>query len=1256
VRYALRTAWQAGGPVVRHGIALLIAFPLWCGFAPFAVAQSVKGEVSATTENGYARLAFRFAEEVGAQVRIANNILTITFPRPVDISIDRIVSGAAGYVAVARRDPDGKGLRMALSRKVTMNSMTAGERLFIDLLPDTWTGLAPGLPRDVIDELARRAREAERRARQQRALAQQSRSAPIRVKAIAQPTFTRYVFDLPNLISVSADNSRDRLTLIFDAMLRFDLADAIATLPAEITSISNEVDNETVVVRFNFKTRVDVRTFREDNSFVVDVEAERKPPRQEGTIRSDELSPMAVELTERPDGSPAKEAAPKSAPARKKGPAGSPEPRVALPNSQPQPAQPELSRPPAQQQPAQQPAMAPAPISAPPTQRNDPKPGPDQPTQPAPQAQAAPAQPPAPPQSEPAPQATPRPGSPAGAQQQSTAQPGATPAPAPQAVPPAPPPSHTAQDAKPPETPDVMVRAAVRRNGETLNIVFPFGAATPAAVFRRADTVWMVFDTNATIGISALNDEVGKGLRSAATARVGAVSLVRVKLERPQLISVAPDGNGWSVTFADEVVGPSRPLQITRNVATSARSSVSIAIDEARNLHRIDDPEIGDALYVVTALAPARGLLKSQDFVEFRILATAHGIALQPLADDLNAELSADKVVVTRPGGLSLSSSARAGGPTPQRQVLDLQSWGGDRAAEFRERSSQLMMAAAEASEAKRLAARCDLARFFLARDMFSEAKAVLDVAVADSPPTAEDSIPVVLRAIANIMIGRPEAAIKDLSNPFVGNQHDAALWRALASARLGKWADAREGFRSSEVAITTLPLEFQRTMLRDMVLAALEVGDVTGAANGLNEFELIGTPHEMEPSLFVLTGRLAEALGKVEDALRAYRAAYDSWDRRAAAQGRLREIRIQYGRGNETREAAIAGLETLTAIWRGDRTEVEALQLLTHLYTEDGRYRDAFNAARTAFRAHPNSDMTRNIQDEAVLTFDSLFLAGKGDALPAIDALALFYDFRELTPIGRRGDEMIRRLADRLVSVDLLYQATELLQHQVDHRLQGAARAQVAARLAVIYMMDRRPTKALATLRATRVAELNNDLRNQRLLLEARALSELGRHDVAYEIVANIPGRETVRLRSDILWAAKRWSASAEQLELMLGDRWKDFDPLGDVERADVLRAAVGYALGDDAIGLARFRERYLTKMGEGPDARAFQVITAPIGGTGTEFREIAHSLAAVDTLEAFLRDLRARYPETGAMPAGQRPPAPPTPPAAATSQPAAG
>jgi len=299
-------------------------------------------------------------------------------------------------------------------------------------------------------------------------------------------------------------------------------------------------------------------------------------------------------------------------------------------------------------------------------------------------------------------------------------------------------------------------------------------------------------------------------------------------------------------------------------------------------------------------------------------------------------------------------------------------------------------------------------------------------------------------------------------------------------------------------------------------------------------------------------------------------------------------------------------------------------------LYAEDGRYRDAFQVMRSALTTYPRSEMTRRIQDEAAAAFDLLFLGGKGDSLPAIDALSLFYDFRELTPVGRRGDEMIRKLADRLVAVDLLDQAAELLQHQVDNRLHGAARAQVAVRLSVIYLIARKPDRALAVLRATRSADLPNELRNQRLLIEARAQSDVGRPDVALEVIANLNGPETERLRADIMWKARRWSEASEQMEKMLSDRWRDFTPLTEPERADVMRAAIGYALGEDMIGLDRFRTKYAPKMAEGPDRRAFEVVTAPFNTNAPEFGDIARVVAATDTLEAFLRDIRARFPET--------------------------
>jgi tetratricopeptide (TPR) repeat protein len=565
--------------------------------------------------------------------------------------------------------------------------------------------------------------------------------------------------------------------------------------------------------------------------------------------------------------------------------------------------------------------------------------------------------------------------------------------------------------------------------------------------------------------------------------------------------------------------------------------------------------------------------------------------------------------------------------------MFDTQTWGFDRQAKFTEREGELIARAAAAPEAKRRAARLDLARFYLARDMAAEAKGVLDVVTADEREN-EGVTGTILKSIANVMLGRADEALKELSAPQIGNNNDAPIWRAMAYAHQGRFAEAREGFRSSEVAIGALPIELQRVAKREALRCSIEVRDFAGASTILHDFETLGVPPELVPSLALLTGRLEEGLGHHADALAAYRRAAASKDRRAAAQGQLRDLVLRSKLGDLNDKDLVSQVEMLTTSWRGDETEAEGLKVLAHHYTREKRYRDAFHVMRTALLAHPNSDLTRKIQDEATATFDSLFLTAEADALPAIEALGLFYDYRALTPIGRRGDEMIRRLADRLVAVDLLDQASELLQHQVDHRLQGAARAQVATRLATIYLMNRKPDRALAAIQRSRSSDLASDLREQRLLLEARALSDGGRHELALEIISGRKSREAMRLRADILWAGKKWREAAEQLEVLYGDRWRDPNPLTKAERVDVLRGAIAYALAEEQMGLGRFRDKYASKMADGPDQRAFEVVTAPIGASSSEFRAVAGTIANTGTLEAFLAELRKRYPDSGELP----------------------
>jgi tetratricopeptide (TPR) repeat protein len=773
------------------------------------------------------------------------------------------------------------------------------------------------------------------------------------------------------------------------------------------------------------------------------------------------------------------------------------------------------------------------------------------------------------------------------------------------------------------------------RDSEGLHVTFAFDAVTPAALFRRAETVWLVLDTTKPIDLAPFKRNGGAIIADVKLLPLQKGQAIRIRLNRPQMPSLVGDGSGnWTLTFADTMQTPTQPLAVSRNMTDPKLANVTVALSKPGRLHRLVDPDAGDTLLVVTAPPPVRGFIKRQDFVEMSLLESIHGVAIRPNSDDVSAEIAADKITIGRPGGLTLSSanarSERAS--TVPKAIFDVDDWNKNLQGIFNKNLNELIESAAALEADQRTPVRMDLAHFYLARALYPEAKAVLDVVLADSKPGTEDPNALIMRSVANILMGRPERGLKDLANPVVGNNYDSQLWKALAFARQGKWADAREKFKNVEFTINSLPFDLQRIVITEAMRCAIEVKDYSGADKRSSDLDVIGLSPELKPTVAVMRGRLAEALGHEKDALTQYKIAVDSSDRQAAAEGKLYEIALKQKRNEISQPDALRELETLEVMWRGDALDVRALEMMSRIYSDTGHYNESLAAAKAAIQLDPNSELSRQGQADAQDLFAQIFLGAKGDDLPPVDALGMFYEFRELTPIGRRGDEMIRRLADRLVAVDLLDQASELLQYQVDHRLEGAARAQVAARLAMVYLTGRKPDRAIAALHTTRIADLSGELRTQRLLLEARAQSDVGRHDLALDIISNITGREAIRLRSDIYWASRRWREASEQIELYYADRWRDFKPLNPVEKSDVIRAVVGYALAEDGIGLARFREKYAPLMSGDADRAAFETASKPTSTSSAEFATIAKMAASVDTLDGFLREMKTRFPDATA------------------------
>ncbi|AHY52872.1 hypothetical protein [Bradyrhizobium japonicum] len=1177
---------------------------------PARAADAVRGEATFSAGGGFARLVIKLGEDVPSEVTTAGSILIIRFDRAVDVPVDRVPEGAPDYVNSARRDPDGSAIRLSLARRVTVNTMNAGERTFIDLLPEGWKGPPPSLPMDVVKELAERARVAERALRAQRATAETKKRPQIRVRASVQPTFVRFVFEMPDGVGVSSVLNEQKLTLAFNAGLNFDLADAVVAAPPNVASIKQKSDIDQTSVEIALIGDSDVHSFRDEKNYVVDISFQPDKGKTAATAEAviAQARPVAQShgpAPEKPTAEKPKEAHREIAP-----PTSETIAREAKIEAKIE-AKPEVKpEAPAAMPPVEAPKPTPAPAAEAPHAAEPPK-DVSKPAAPATEAVVAPVKP-------------------AVSEALKEVVKEAAKEPVKESV--------KAASAEAPAAPQPTVASVdVRRDSDGLRVIFPLQVATPAAAFRRGDTVWLVFDTPKPIDVEAIRGRGGAMIGEVSRMPLDKGQAVRIRLTRPLVYSLTSEEVGketnWLLTLADKIQATPLPLMMSRNITDPALANIAIPFANPGLLHKLTDPDAGDTLYVVTGQRPVRGFIKRQDLVDLSLLESAHGIAIRPNSDEVGVEVGADKVILGKKGGLTLSpvdiSAERA--PTAVRPVFSPEGWRKGQSEDFWTRQGSLITAIAAVEPAQRSLPRLDLAQFYMSRAMYHEAKSVTDLMLAD-PLNKEESGALIMHAIANILIGRPAQGLKDLANPVIGNSHDSQLWKALAYARQGKWADAREKFKNVEFAIASLPIDIQRIVTLEAMRASLEVKDYAGASKRRSEIEVVGISPEAAPGFAVLRGRLAEALGHDKDALDDYKFAVASNDRQAAAEAKQLEVALRQKRDEISKEDALRELETLSMTWRGDSIEVKTLQMLSQIYAENGRYRDALRAARTATRLQPNAEASRQAQDLASDLFTQIFLGPKGDELPPVEALGMFYEFRELTPIGRRGDELIRRLADRLASIDLLDQAAELLQYQVDHRLEGAARAQVAARLAMIYLANRKPDMAISALRASRISDLSGELRQQRLLLEARAQSDVGRHDLALDIVSNVSGREVLRLRSDIFWAARRWRESAEQIELYYGDRFRDFKPLNAVEKSDIIRAAVGYALADDSIGLSRFREKYAPLMSESADRVAFDIASKPAASSSAEFAEIAKLAASVDTLDGFLREMKQRFPDATA------------------------
>jgi len=1093
-------------PVSRvHFLGALMLFML-------VTTQAFADTIQVNASSGFGRLLVTLDPPGHAQASLEGAVLKIAFDRKVTFDPAAIATQLPDYVTGGRADADGKTLRFALSQTFRLHTSVSGNRTAIDLVPESFAGNPPDLPKQTVAEpkpvdLA---------------------SLPtLRVRAGVYEKYSRLVFDWPTKTAYSIFPSKGHLTVRFKGVAQPDFSAVDRISPPWVKPAGWHVDSENLTIEFTTDPGSKYKDFADGNRVVIDVLS----PANDSTA-------LAVKVA---GASPAQAQIIADAAAKLN----------LKPATETKPATP-----------AQQP--------------------------PAPAAQTEPAQ-------------------------TATA---ATPA-----------------DATATPSADAQSEAAsAERTAKGAIVTIPHASGHAVAAFLRGMTAWMVIDAAIPIDPAKLKASLGDLPETVDVASGNDTTIIRIGLKQPEQIAVAEDGVNLKFLLAPE--NNSAPLGIgfARDVSDSGNAALVTLLPSANRVLTLSDPNVGDTIVAVLGRA-GRAVLAGRDYADFSLLPTAAGIAVKPLSDGVTVTAHDARVRIAKPGGLLLTppaatsdSPALLTDANDNASFLDFAHWQKAEGAKFLDMERKLRANIARAAPEKVNRERLALAQFYLGNGFAAETLGVLRQMHQSDPALDGNRRLQVMRAAADYLMGRYRDTHNDLIGAsFVGDRH-AAFWRGLADAATDDWTDARQSLLDAGPVIKRYPVEWRARAQLAMTNAALAAGSVENA-----DLALARVPKSL-PKTLMLERELAHArLLAMEDRYKAaapiFAALEKSGDDRIAANALYENTSAAINAGTLSRAKGIEALEALRFRWRGDALEMKTLRKLGSLYFAGGQWREGLEKLRIASLYFPNDDLARQAQDDMRGAFEDLFLKGKADKIPPIEALSLFYDFIDLTPIGPNGDEMIRRMSERLAKVDLLGPAAALLSYQVNKRLDGVARAQVATRLALLYLMDHKPEKALQTIRDTVISGLPDDVNRQRMLLEARALAAMKRYDQALDLVAVDDSYDAKKLHADISWDSHNWAMAANNTEALLGDRWNDDKPLDDDERTDVMRAAIAFSLANDETGLDRIRAHFAPKMQNTPDANAFAVVTQNIDRQGLAFRETAAKLASIGTLEAFMKDFKTKY-----------------------------
>src|SRR6185437_3290347 len=230
-----------------------------------------------------------------------------------------------------------------------------------------------------------------------------------------------------------------------------------------------------------------------------------------------------------------------------------------------------------------------------------------------------------------------------------------------------------------------------------------------------------------------------------------------------------------------------------------------------------------------------------------------------------------------------------------------------------------------------------------------------------------------------------------------------------------------------------------------------------------------------------------------------------------------------------------------------------------------------------------------------------------------------------DLMPATAEGDAMEERLADKLLALDLPKRAGQVLDKLMRAAPTGSIRAGSGPRLAALLARNGDLPAALAALDASTALELPPSLRERRALLRSSILARQGDRKAAIAAVADVGSPAGDEARAAILEENGDWPAAEQALTAYAQRTIPANGTIDDGQRRTLLRLATAAARAGDDAALSSLRAREDARMGTGPLAELFRLMTAPPVRDPADLARAGREIGLARALPADLQALRA-------------------------------